>query len=579
MTVGHTPWLVGGETQLALVEPTCIWVFGLPDLALRAEIALDGTEAEAAFAPNGRLIALSHAPGRDSTCFVVDVDGPTKLGEIAVRPQTHLAAVCGSEALLLSNGAASILDTSNESEPSIHALRIRTPVSAAGRTADGNFLLVSAGAVEEWEGNVPRRRVRFERPLDCSYVGGSSRRIWMLPRDATDHIKVISLANRSTRLLELPEPAAVVTSHPSGELLVVVGADTRSVYLVDLANGRQPVLVDRGPIEGAVWVGAELLALLTPSSKLELVRIPTFGSTSGATEPTREVSISVMSARWREEAPAKAIVEVLDEPLPLPVVENVEIAKEPPRAPRPADGITNWRRRMLEGQPDPTPEPMPIVSAQTNHDWRARYGSWAREISDGRGEAPIVHAPLLDDVCRRLALDHTLRPALALSYGAHLAGLRGIAPLDLARALGWRWSEALGSGALAASGALRWHDSRAILADELIATLDERPPCHGTVVRGTGTGGQTIAIIAPTEIELLSVATWGAPIAGLGMLLVPRDATPPAPVVFEANVRGMSPVLRWTVEHGRVPKAATIVVERAETAAALGLSVVATWPR
>ncbi|MDQ3368331.1 MAG: hypothetical protein M3680_23135, partial [Myxococcota bacterium] len=68
-----------------------------------------------------------------------------------------------------------------------------------------------------------------------------------------------------------------------------------------------------------------------------------------------------------------------------------------------------------------------------------------------------------------------LVPALVLGYGAHLAGVHGVAPVDVARVLGGRWDEALARGELGSRGLLILERSRLCLSPALEQQLDELP--------------------------------------------------------------------------------------------------------
>ena len=96
----------------------------------------------------------------------------------------------------------------------------------------------------------------------------------------------------------------------------------------------------------------------------------------------------------------------------------------------------------------------------------------------------------------RLDLSDELRPALALLYGAHLAGSHGVAPGAVAQVLGGRWDEALGRGELAQRGVTSMRESRVHLAPALLRVLDELPPMTGTLVGAPG----PVALIAPCTV-------------------------------------------------------------------------------
>lgn len=91
---------------------------------------------------------------------------------------------------------------------------MRNPVIVAGRLGPGRFLVASGGALEEWDGETraPVRRLRVDRPVHPEHLGGNAERIWIVSRNACNLVEVVSLANRSTRRIELPEPVARVVT-------------------------------------------------------------------------------------------------------------------------------------------------------------------------------------------------------------------------------------------------------------------------------------------------------------------------------------------------------------------------------
>jgi len=167
---------------------------------------------------------------------------------------------------------------------------------------------------------------------------------------------------------------------------------------------------------------------------------------------------------------------------------------------------------------------------------------------------------------------------VALAYAGYLMGGRGLAFADLARALDHRWDEALGRGALAASGAMRWRSGRAMLAPAVAAFLDERGPVTGVIVgaaRDAGASDGPIAVVAPGA-ALEDVAERCAPL--VGAVLVPRTGARAASIRVEARLREARPIVDATSASHEIDELGdTLVrVDSADDAAALGLAVLAT---
>jgi hypothetical protein len=125
--------------------------------------------------------------------------------------------------------------------------------------------------------------------------------------------------------------------------------------------------------------------------------------------------------------------------------------------------------------------------------WRDDAGAWARAVASGTFDRAAPSCAPIDTLLARFELPETLLPALVLLYGAHLAGMQGAAPMDVAKVLGRRWDEALGRGKLAELGLAHYADSRVRLAPALQRVLDELPP-RGELVGEPG----VVALLGPT---------------------------------------------------------------------------------
>ena len=565
---------------IALVQPNLIAVLELPDLKPVAEIGISGDidDHDVGYVEDtGRLAILGRA-GATSTLHIVDPTGPTKLGELEYRAPARIEAIAGDHVLVSSNNRLSVIDASVERLVQ-HTLPVRGNFTVGGRLGPDLYVLAVSGALEEWDANkrAPGRRLRLDQALDPLFVGGNAQQIWMVARQRPDVVDVINLAGRTTRRTELPEPIALATQHPSGTLLAVIGAESRNAFVVDLTRSKSFARVDGGAMTTVTWLGLSPTLLIKPiGGPLELVTTwlpPEYESMFAATP---ELSRS-------DDAPAGEPSELVVDSPPAKRPEPTKWTREDI-----ASRLAAWREKhagkaawtadaiaeVAKAAPGPIEHPAPPAS---HGGWRAELAQWAMASATHRTR-PAEDG--LDAIAQRLGLADSVRHAVALLYGAYLAGTR-ISAFALADALGWDWKEALGAGALADTELVQWRPAGGIrLCRELIAALDERPPLHGTIAPAGRTAVETVAIVAPAEIDPLRVATWAAP--SVGALLVPdeRGRRRGRAFVREARIRGVTPLVPWTDFAAALrvpPQPGAVVVEHAATAASLQLPVVATW--
>lgn len=162
-----------------------------------------------------------------------------------------------------------------------------------------------------------------------------------------------------------------------------------------------------------------------------------------------------------------------------------------------------------------------------------------------RGDAvpmPPPPATSLDELAARFELSIAIGPALALLYGAHLAGLDGVAPADLSRVLDRSWDEALGRGELAATGIARYERSRVRFAQAVQRVLDELPPLTGTLVGVAGAVALSGPCVLVDRGDALDIAAAHAPRAGGAILVGHTDHADE--LVFEARALGAVAMLR-----------------------------------
>ncbi|MCW5801195.1 MAG: hypothetical protein KIT31_02185 [Deltaproteobacteria bacterium] len=530
-------------TSVALVQPGCVLVLDVPSLEPKTELGIpgDSDDTDVAFIDaTGRLAVLGRAP-TSTTLHVVDPIGPTILGKLDLRAGARMPAVSGDHALVIAGTTVSVVDAT-AADVTATAIPVRGQVTVAAGVGNSQFLLAVGGALEEWDARTrtPGRRLRLDQPLDPVFVGGNARHLWTIPRRQADAIDVIVLASRTSRRIELGEPALRVDAHADGALLAVLGAETRTAYVVDLTRGTVERIAEH--VADVAWIGrGATLAIKPTDGALELRALG---------EPAKAVSA----------------------PAPAPA----RPAAPPPKLTRDglSDRLAAWRAKHTKPR---DAAPSPVASAEAG--WRTELATAARAVLAAGETRELPEVELIATAARRLELPEGLHRAFALLYGAHLAGHR-TSPAELARALHDDWTEALGAGGLAAAGALRIREGRVGLHREVLAFLDERPPLTGTVFGGDdGATSSAVALVAPPSIEARRLGAWAASIAGA--VLVPDGAPVPwRRLAREARLRGVAPLVIWASAAAVLaapPAVAAVVVERPAVADELGLSVLATW--
>ncbi len=580
---------------IAQAEPTRIALIDGATLGVIGEIGVDPEAEGCDLALCGdplRLVVLSRYPS-SARLHVIDPQGPTAVGELTLRAAMRLVASSGDYVWLMGAGGATVVDVvTRELVPS--PLALRGPVAAVGRFSTNRFVVSTAGMLEEWdpENRAPARRFRLGKPTAARFVGGGARQVWMVPADG-DRLELIPLISHGQPpRIELPEPPLRIATDNSHEALVVVGARTGAVYVVDL-TGRTPLATLEGVTgSDAVWFGPNPSVVVLSARGLELVPTgrPRPGFAAGGGERTQ-----VLGAQPATTASASAPVAAIQP------ATSAAFATRPtsslPAGPRlltgaaatPAattdSGITErlvaWRERMRAVTPRAASSPG-WVTDPASSSWRDELASWARSVLSGtRGELPQLHDGPPVIVAERLAMTGELAQVLWLLYGAHLCGLDGVAAIDLTLVIGRRWDEALGQGRLAMSGALRWRRSRIRLRSEVLAALDEAPP-RGVLIDSPAVLPETaVAVIATASADLIALATWIAPQLGPVLVASPRRPTRLTRHLVEARVRGALPVLRWPTlerEPGTPPPVALLVVPDEAAARAAQAPVLATWP-
>lgn len=623
----------GDGTLAAIAEAARAVVLELPGGAPFAEIGIDaGAEAsEVAWvgAPP-RLVVLSRYAAH-STVHLIDPHGPRTIAEIRLEAPMRLYASVGTYALAVGSVGTAVLSASDT-----HLTPYQFPsrgVPVAAGPAGASFMVATAGTIEEWDpqARIPKRRLKLAKPAVITAVGGSDRVVWLVTQADPSRIEVIPLINRGQpKAHELPEPIAHVTGHPRSDLVACVGAESGKVYVVDLDGRTRMRSLALDPVERAdavALVNGRMIGVLAAQAGKRIAILSLDGRdvdvetqvtarphlTAPRAEPAGEAKRSTLghdeddddddlAPRPSPPPPVRAAT-----PLPEPLPPSAEPTPEPlppsPPPPKPStprltpSGESMWTGRGVAAPIPVTPEPPPPPPAERfNPSWRERIAevqartdglpwldakptwrddlvTWARAMLGTAAERPAPRASQLDGLAERFELAPELVPALALLYGAHLVGERGAAPADVARVLGRRWDEALGTGRLAARGVATYAKSRVSLAAPLQRVLDELPPATGTLVGAPGEIallGPCVVVDAGTSLAALAEACLAR--VG-GAILAAHDDADPAELMIEARARGAVPMLRIDaaelLEVGTDP--AVLVVEDEASAAQLGV--------
>ena len=260
-----------------------------------------------------------------------------------------------------------------------------------------------------------------------------------------------AVSGRPLRRMQLalpPAPRTLGTAH--GHLWALGGPDAAEIFVYRLSDGR-PFRHQLGsPIERVISHPASpVLVLVTARG---LVRLQCFAH-----------SLTSIDA-----PPASALAQLPqgDELWLLGLAES-----------------DAWRLAIGGGMPAVEPTGDAVVAAQpaevprVRREWREPLAAYGGELArGGEAELPILAVDSeLGELAHRLRLGTPARRALIALYALHLVGEPALAIARLARALG-EWSEALGTGELAALGMLRRDDGKVALHTAVTDLCDGAPP-------------------------------------------------------------------------------------------------------
>jgi hypothetical protein len=415
-------------TLAAIHEPLRVVVVEVPGCAAFAEVGIDPDAIESEAAGVGappRVIVVAQYR-HHSAAHLVDPYGPRTVAEVRLDAGMRLAGAVGSHALVIGPQGSMIL-SATEQDLVAHPLPARG-VPLAGGAAGSRLVVGWAAAIEEWDpqNRIPQRRIKLPRPAKLSRIGGSDRVVWFMTEGERQRIEVAPLVDRGQpRAHDLPEPIADIAGHPLSDLLVCLGADTGKLYVIDLDAREGMRVIDAAGIDRPEAAG--------------LIH----GRLTGVLAAQAHHAVSIVA---------------LDGSNPMP--RAATFANEEGSTDHGVNDVATSVTLASPGPSDPAPG-----------DWREALALWARSVMGGAvGGAPA--AASIAALLARFELAPALYPALALLYGAHLAGAPGVAPLEVARVMGRRWEEALGRGQLAERGIAHYEGSRIRLAPGIQRELD-----------------------------------------------------------------------------------------------------------
>lgn len=590
-----------GGSALAIVEPSRVLVAKLPDLALACEIGVDPEAAasEAVFVGPDRLLVVARYSAH-SIAYLIDPSGPRKVAELRIESAVHLLASSGRRVLARIAFGTAVLSTLDD-QLEIARLPIRSEPACAVGLGDERFLVSITGAFEEWDGanRKPLRRFKLARPQAVRTVGYSAQHLWWIASSDPTRIEVLPVMGRGQASAHvLPEPIAAAVGHVDTEAVLVIGADSRRMYAVEVTGGEPIPISTDAAAHIALAVDRQAVAIVVAKGRVPelvaldahvrpaLVRVPADDEPVDtqpeeappvATDSTPPAATDAASSASPASAPQPAAAQTSQPASPATQPSAEQTAQAPaatPSDPTVARRLLEWRDRMRAAA-------RPVWQRSTEPPnpptWRDELARWGRTIASGlhRDPPPRMAQPV-PTLFARLALPEELEPAIAFAYAMHLAGTRGIAPADLAALLGHRWDEALGRGILAASGVLRLRGSRLVLAPAVAAFLDERPPVTGAIVgvpdEALLPDGPKAVLAAGLPLEVVAARC----AAVVGAVLVPRPHASLGAIELEARVRGAVPLVeRDRYEAERSFGIVLVRVASAAEAAAAELPVVA----
>lgn len=585
---------VSADGALAAVyDPPRLVVVEVPSCAIYAEIPVDSDAERCDVAWVGspsRLVVLSKYATHSSVQLIAP-DGPRTVAEIRLEMPMQLVAAVGVHALAVGPLGTAVL-TASETHLTPYQFPARSVPVAAGSAA-GQFVVALSASVEEWDphARMPKRRLKLPAPAAISAVGGSDRVIWTMAQQDPTRIDVFAMVNRGQpKRHQLPVPIAHVSGHPRCDLLVCRGAEGNKLYVVDLDGKSALRTIDVPGIDTieavGLVVGRSVGALVAQANR------PVVMVELGSREVETSEALPRTLAIPRQPAngtPKRSTLYGDDDDS-----ADDDRASDAKRAPVPSQlvevptgqdaaqrlsaslstRLSTWRERVsLRIAPPAEVASEPADDAPVT--WRDELAAWTRAVVAGGPVPRCPEASAIAEMLERFGLDADVAPALALLYGAHLCGLGGAAPVDIARVLERTWDEALGKGRLHAAGVAHSAESRVRLARCVERALDGLAPETGTLVGKSG----PVNVLGPCVVvasgdDVVAVARASVASAGGAILACSEPAIGTA-LALEARAYGAVAMVRLDsgarVVAGDSPL--IIIVPDPNTAEGLGLPV------
>jgi hypothetical protein len=624
-------------TFAAVIQPHRICVLELPSAAELWEIGTDAAAnaIDAAWVGSPpRLLVLSRFD-EWSTVHLLDVRAADSVGELKLAAPARMLACVGQHALVIGESGAAVLTTAEHL--ALHQFPARTQPVAAGAAAN-QFVVAVPGVIEEWDPQtrVPKRRLRLPRPTTITALGGSERVVWIATKPDRTRIDVMPLINRGQpKSHELPEAIASVSGHPRSDVIVCVG-ELGHAYAVDLDGRtrlRSLVFPDIDRVEAAALVMGRTPGVIAaqrdrPFRFIQLdVRDAHVGTATSLPPRTPDSAEPIRSSLVEEAAPLTVARTPLESPFSLPKVSTVTAAvpqpaaesgptktaknlaarfaavrerREAARAESGAHAVPTDMPPVAAAPPPPAaqgplqsvlqaaatfaktfvPAPVPSAAAAPKPDiepraWRDACVEWAERVIAREVTEPAPAIDAIRELVARFELSSELVNAIALLYGAHLAGHDGVAPVAIAHVLDFvderRWAEALGRGELAVMRVATYESSRVRLATVVRRVLDELVPQAGTLV-GTPSIIAVLGacVIVQRNASAIDLANQHAARAG-GAILIGHDERTSAEVCFEARAIGAVAMMPASKFDGEVNAPVIYVADDDDDAERLGL--------
>ena len=452
--------------DLALIATSASELHGGPGRIATAE--LPPGDVDVAFV-GSQLTCVSR--GDDGTRILL-YEPPTL--EITARHEleapARLACVIGGRmALIGSDGKQVTIVRVAPRAVATQALDAIGAVEFAVGLEKNQVLLSILKKLEVWDAmsGRPVLRLQLQLPPPPRLVGSAQGHLWVV-RPGSDEVFIYRLSDGRPFRHHVGAPVSEVVSHP-GTPLVVLATPRGLVRLHCFAHSLAVV--------EAPWSPGQALAQLAIGEDITLL-----GFGDDGADP------------WRVPIGGTGAQLVAEHAEALPV-------EMPPTAP-PVQSAADKLREMRANQHAvvaglavaAAPSP-PVAQAEVSRpvsaahvDWRDALVPFAHDLAHG-GDPEVPHVAAdteLGRLAQRLDLAPAARRGLVALYALHLVGEPGFAIARLARAIG-EWSEALGTGELAALALLDRAGARVALRRPVTDLLDGAPPRLVRLLGGAAT--------------------------------------------------------------------------------------------